>query len=71
MGSYCGKHVFFTCIYILGLPLLQAWESREGRLFAYELILKYLLKNHWLYTFGPAGAGYIEKYESTETEADG
>ncbi|XP_071173615.1 uncharacterized protein [Mytilus edulis] len=54
-----------------GLPLLQAWESREGRLFAYELILKYLLKNHWLYTFGPAGAGYIEKYQTTETEADG
>ncbi|CAG2214540.1 unnamed protein product [Mytilus edulis] len=54
-----------------GLPLLQAWESREGRLFAYELILKYLLKNHWLYTFGPAGAGYIEKYQTTEIEADG
>ena len=33
--------------------LSQAWEWREGRLLAYELILKFLIKNHWLYTFGP------------------
>ncbi|XP_069112054.1 uncharacterized protein [Argopecten irradians] len=37
--------------------LLETWESREGRLFAYELIMKFLIKNHWLYTFGPAGSG--------------
>ena len=35
----------------------DTWEGREGRLFAYELIFKYLIKNHWLYTFGPAGSG--------------
>ncbi|KAL5022616.1 hypothetical protein ScPMuIL_001771 [Solemya velum] len=40
-----------------GCKLLCAWESREGRLFAYELVIKFLIKNHWLYTFGPAGAG--------------
>ncbi|XP_021365887.1 uncharacterized protein LOC110458492 isoform X2 [Mizuhopecten yessoensis] len=37
--------------------ILETWESREGRLFAYELIMKFLIKNHWLYTFGPAGSG--------------
>ncbi|KAL3860307.1 hypothetical protein ACJMK2_010446 [Sinanodonta woodiana] len=36
--------------------LMDTWEGREGRLFAYELIFKYLIKNHWLYTFGPAGS---------------
>ncbi|XP_064639855.1 uncharacterized protein LOC135495320 [Lineus longissimus] len=35
----------------------DAWEWREGRLFAYELILKFLIKNHWLYTFGPSSSG--------------
>lgn len=33
--------------------------------------MKYLLKNHWLYTFGPAGAGYVDKYQPVEQEADG
>lgn len=55
---------------ILGSQLLDAWESKEGRLFAYELIMKYLLKNHWLYTFGPAGANYVDKYQNGEPEQD-
>ncbi|XP_052231830.1 uncharacterized protein LOC127845146 isoform X2 [Dreissena polymorpha] len=38
-----------------GSNLSDTWEGREGRLFAYELIFRYLIKNHWLYTFGPAG----------------
>ena len=59
------------CYFYAGLSLLHAWESREGRLLAYELIMKYLLKNHWLYTFGPAGAGYVDKYQPVEPEADG
>ncbi|XP_013392533.1 uncharacterized protein LOC106160455 [Lingula anatina] len=32
--------------------LAETWEWREGRLFAYELIFRFLIKNHWLYTFG-------------------
>ncbi|KAL4234093.1 hypothetical protein ACF0H5_005746 [Mactra antiquata] len=40
-----------------GSNLSETWEGREGRLFAYELIFRYLIKNHWLYTFGPAGSG--------------
>ena len=30
----------------------DSWEWREGRLFSYELILAFLIKNHWVYTFG-------------------
>ena len=29
----------------------EAWEWREGRLFAYELILKFLITNHIHYLF--------------------
>jgi len=32
----------------------SAWQWREGRLLAYELILQFLIKNHLLYTFGTA-----------------
>jgi len=32
----------------------NAWQWREGRLLAYELILQFLIKNHLLYTFGTA-----------------
>ena len=42
---------------VSGHNLADTWEGREGRMFAYELIFKYLIKNHWLYTFGPAGSG--------------
>lgn len=42
---------------ILGNTTVSAtWEWREGRLLAYELILQFLIKNHWLYTFGAAGS---------------
>ena len=42
---------------VLGLCLGQyllpeAWEWREGRLFAYEVILQFVIKNHIIYTFG-------------------
>ena len=30
----------------------KTWEWREGRLLAYELLFQFLIKNHWLYTFG-------------------
>ncbi|KAK2192799.1 hypothetical protein NP493_22g02008 [Ridgeia piscesae] len=36
----------------MGLSLCDSWEWREGRLLSYELILKFLIKNHWVYTFG-------------------
>jgi len=32
----------------------SAWQWREGRLLAYELIFQFLIKNHLLYTFGTA-----------------
>jgi len=32
----------------------NAWQWREGRLLAYELIFQFLIKNHLLYTFGTA-----------------
>ncbi|KAK6184614.1 hypothetical protein SNE40_007053 [Patella caerulea] len=35
------------------LSLIKRWEGKEGRLFVYELICEYLVKNHWLNTFGP------------------
>ncbi|XP_076357943.1 uncharacterized protein LOC143250806 isoform X2 [Tachypleus tridentatus] len=31
-----------------------AWEWKEGRLLAYELILHFILQNHLAYTFGPS-----------------
>jgi len=34
----------------------KTWEWREGRLLAYELVFQFLIKNHWLYTFGASGA---------------
>ena len=54
------KSVFkksFLLFVVTGSNLSDTWEGREGRLFAYELIFRYLIKNHWLYTFGPAGSG--------------
>ncbi|WAR11648.1 hypothetical protein MAR_025828 [Mya arenaria] len=51
-----GKPSPSVCQYT-GSNLSDSWEGREGRMFAYELIFRYLIKNHWLYTFGPAGAG--------------
>ncbi|KAK3085980.1 hypothetical protein FSP39_011613 [Pinctada imbricata] len=50
------------------VPLCDTWESREGRLFAFELIMQFLIKNHWVYTFGPAGIGAMrnENCESAE-----
>ncbi|XP_060080298.1 uncharacterized protein LOC132559696 [Ylistrum balloti] len=54
--------------------ILETWESREGRLFAYELIMKFLIKNHWLYTFGPAGSGagmdWRDRSGSMETDRE-
>ncbi|XP_055997933.1 uncharacterized protein LOC125653195 isoform X2 [Ostrea edulis] len=47
--------------------LLDAWESREGRLLAYELIMKFFIKNHWLYTFGPAASSQLRR-QNTESE---
>ena len=35
------------------VSLCDTWQWREGRLLAYELICQFLIKNHWLYTFGP------------------
>ena len=29
----------------------ESWEYREGRMLSYELILKYLITNHSMYTF--------------------
>ena len=37
-----------------GNDVSSAWQWREGRLLAYELILQFLVKNHLLYTFGTA-----------------
>ncbi|XP_067934976.1 uncharacterized protein [Watersipora subatra] len=37
---------------ILNSQVSKTWEWREGRLLAYELIFQFLVKNHWLYTFG-------------------
>lgn len=47
--------------------LLDAWESREGRLLAYELIMKFFIKNHWLYTFGPAASSQLRR-QNTDSE---
>ncbi|XP_062613685.1 uncharacterized protein LOC134275417 [Saccostrea cucullata] len=47
--------------------LLDAWESREGRLLAYELIMKFFIKNHWLYTFGPAASSQLRR-QNTDVE---
>ena len=33
------------------VDVTELWEWREGRLLAYELILKYLITNHIHYTF--------------------
>lgn len=55
----------------IGTNLSETWEGREGRLFAYELIFRYLIKNHWLYTFGPAGSGlHTEGGTSKEKEQE-
>jgi len=37
-----------------GKDASHAWQWREGRLLAYELLLQFLIKNHLLYTFGTA-----------------
>ena len=50
------------------MPLCKTWEAREGRLFAFELIMKFLIKNHWLYTFGPWGAGMLKRENSGSME---
>ncbi|XP_074644937.1 uncharacterized protein LOC141901529 [Tubulanus polymorphus] len=48
--------------------LVDAWEWREGRLFAYELILEFLIKNHWFYTFGPSRLN--SSIDETEKETE-
>ncbi|XP_053402647.1 uncharacterized protein LOC123549646 [Mercenaria mercenaria] len=53
----------------IGTNLSETWEGREGRMFAYELIFRYLIKNHWLYTFGPAGSG-LQMEACTSKEPD-
>ena len=46
-------HISLSSLSGKARPLSDAWEWREGRLLAYELILQFLIKNHWVYTFGP------------------
>ncbi|XP_060566590.1 uncharacterized protein LOC132725472 isoform X3 [Ruditapes philippinarum] len=55
-GGSLGSATPSVCDFI-GTNLSETWEGREGRMFAFELIFRYLIKNHWLYTFGPAGSG--------------
>ena len=47
------------------------WEWREGRLFAYELILKFLIKNHWLYTFGASSMAQLNTSRTGGSFDDG
>lgn len=59
-GLTFNHNVCVSCYLLFSISegsILATWESREGRLFVYELIMKFLIKNHWLYTFGPAGTG--------------
>lgn len=52
--------------YFLGdfLNVSTTWEWREGRLLAFELIFQFLIKNHWLYTFGASGNSKPEQLGS-------
>ena len=60
--QYCSLFIILGAIY-------KCWEWREGRLFAYELIMQFLIKNHWLYTFGPYF--HTEVIESPREEVSG
>lgn len=62
----CSSHVRASVTSNKGF-LLDAWESREGRLLAYELIMKFFIKNHWLYTFGPAASSQLRR-QNTDSE---
>nr|XP_022344408.1 uncharacterized protein LOC111137294 isoform X2 [Crassostrea virginica] len=62
----CSSHVRASVNSEKGF-LLDAWESREGRLLAYELIMKFFIKNHWLYTFGPAASSQLRR-QNTDIE---
>lgn len=44
--------------------LASTWEWREGRLFAYELILKYLIANHIHYMFPSYALSYSPRNAS-------
>ena len=47
--------------------ITHSWEWKEGRLMAYELIMNYLLKNHWFYTFGfPLSSGIASPTEMSK-----
>lgn len=47
------RHHILTLLNALsgGFDVTESWEWREGRLLAYELILKFLIANHIHYTF--------------------
>ncbi|CAH1780021.1 unnamed protein product [Owenia fusiformis] len=48
----------------------DTWEWREGRLFAYELIVKFLIKNHLFHTFGPSDkpGGHTRVFGTTSVD---
>ena len=48
--------------------LSSTWEWREGRLFAYELILKYLIANHIHYVFPSYAFSYSPRQASCSVD---
>ena len=48
--------------------LSSSWEWREGRLFAYELILKYLIANHIHYVFPSYAFSYSPRQASCSVD---
>lgn len=54
----------------LATELSQTWEWREGRLLAYELIFQFLIKNHWLYTFGTSSTSKTCSMNGEEKRLD-
>ena len=82
-GSECSWHDFKQCLchFVVlftvsegtsssaDFLMSESWEWREGRLLAYELILKFLITNHIHYVF-PAFVLPVSKAAATSTSVD-
>lgn len=54
--------------HLLNSALSSTWEWREGRLLAYELILKYLIANHIHYVFPSYALSYSSRHASCSVD---